>query len=190
MCAPSALPAMAAPHGIAERIYSQATQTQMAVRYFKGEAVEKTLAWTERELEGFMRNRGRRLSPTRMPLSSLATPESCLAGAEGSWATLMPWLMTLSRRDPCFARDRRRHLPALRAGRNLISSLLLRVADGGGKAQPPGAWASSHFRARCSSRKILSGRLASARVANRWARSWLSGVEATIASGPMAPMVA
>lgn len=45
-----------APHGIAERIYTQATQTQMAVRYFKGEPLEKTLAWAEGELEGFMRN--------------------------------------------------------------------------------------------------------------------------------------
>jgi hypothetical protein len=30
--------------------------TQMAVRYFKGEALEKTLSWAEGELEGFMRN--------------------------------------------------------------------------------------------------------------------------------------
>ena len=45
-----------APHGIGERIYTQATQTQMAVRYFKGEPLEKTLAWAEGELEGFMRN--------------------------------------------------------------------------------------------------------------------------------------
>jgi len=45
-----------APHSIAERIYTQATQTQMAVRYFKGEPLEKTLAWAEGELEGFMRN--------------------------------------------------------------------------------------------------------------------------------------
>jgi ABC-type glycerol-3-phosphate transport system substrate-binding protein len=45
-----------APHGIAERIYTQSTQTQMAVRYFKGEPLEKTLAWAEGELEGFMRN--------------------------------------------------------------------------------------------------------------------------------------
>ncbi|HTR85203.1 MAG TPA: extracellular solute-binding protein [Reyranella sp.] len=45
-----------APHAIAERIYTQATQTQMAVRYFKGEPMEKTLAWAESELEGFMRN--------------------------------------------------------------------------------------------------------------------------------------
>ena len=30
--------------------------TQMAVRYYKGEPLEKTLAWAEGELEGFMRN--------------------------------------------------------------------------------------------------------------------------------------
>ncbi|HZP98947.1 MAG TPA: extracellular solute-binding protein [Reyranella sp.] len=45
-----------APHSIGERIYTQATMTQMAVRYFKGEAMDKTLAWAESELEGFMRN--------------------------------------------------------------------------------------------------------------------------------------
>jgi hypothetical protein len=45
-----------APHAIAERIYTQATQTQMAVRYFRGEPLDKTLAWAESELEGFMRN--------------------------------------------------------------------------------------------------------------------------------------
>ena len=44
-----------APHAIAERIYTQATQTQMAVRYFKGEAMEKTLAWAAGELEGLKR---------------------------------------------------------------------------------------------------------------------------------------
>ncbi|HTR83738.1 MAG TPA: ABC transporter substrate-binding protein, partial [Reyranella sp.] len=45
-----------APHKIAEQIYNQGIQTQMAVRYFKGEALEKTLAWAEGEIEGFMRN--------------------------------------------------------------------------------------------------------------------------------------
>ncbi|MBV8394461.1 MAG: extracellular solute-binding protein [Alphaproteobacteria bacterium] len=45
-----------APHAIAERIYTQATQTQMAVRYFRGEKLEATLAWAESEVEGFMRN--------------------------------------------------------------------------------------------------------------------------------------
>jgi len=30
--------------------------TQMAVRYYKGEAMEKTLAWAEGEIEGFARN--------------------------------------------------------------------------------------------------------------------------------------
>jgi len=45
-----------APHKIAEQIYNQGIQTQMAVRYFKGEALEKTLDWASGELEGFMRN--------------------------------------------------------------------------------------------------------------------------------------
>ncbi len=45
-----------APHSIAERIYTQATQTQMAVRYYRGEPMEKTLAWAAGELEGFMRD--------------------------------------------------------------------------------------------------------------------------------------
>src|SRR3954468_24671347 len=45
-----------APHKIAEQIYNQGIQTQMAVRYFKGEPLEKTLAWAEGEIEGFMRN--------------------------------------------------------------------------------------------------------------------------------------
>ena len=34
----------------------QGIQTQMAVRYFKGEPLEKTLDWASGELEGFMRN--------------------------------------------------------------------------------------------------------------------------------------
>jgi len=45
-----------APHKIAEQIATQAIQTQMAVRYFKGEPLEKTLTWAEGELEGFSRN--------------------------------------------------------------------------------------------------------------------------------------
>jgi ABC-type glycerol-3-phosphate transport system substrate-binding protein len=45
-----------APHKIAEQIYNQGIQTQMAVRYFQGEAIEKTLDWASGELEGFMRN--------------------------------------------------------------------------------------------------------------------------------------
>jgi ABC-type glycerol-3-phosphate transport system substrate-binding protein len=45
-----------APHAIGERIYTQATQTQMAVRHFRGEDVEKTIAWAANELEGYMRN--------------------------------------------------------------------------------------------------------------------------------------
>jgi hypothetical protein len=30
--------------------------TQMAVRYYKGEPMEKTLDWASTEIEGFMRN--------------------------------------------------------------------------------------------------------------------------------------
>jgi ABC-type glycerol-3-phosphate transport system substrate-binding protein len=45
-----------APHKIAEQIYNQGIMTQMAVRFFKGEPLEKTLDWASGELEGFMRN--------------------------------------------------------------------------------------------------------------------------------------
>jgi hypothetical protein len=50
------VPAFPAPHKIAEQISVQALQTQMVVRHMKGEAMEKTLAWAEGELDGFMRN--------------------------------------------------------------------------------------------------------------------------------------
>ena len=45
-----------APHKLAEQITTQGIQTQMAVRYFKGELLENTLAGASGELEGFMRN--------------------------------------------------------------------------------------------------------------------------------------
>ena len=45
-----------APHKIAEQIYTQAIQTQMIVRHFKGEAMDKTLDWAAKEIEGFSRN--------------------------------------------------------------------------------------------------------------------------------------
>jgi ABC-type glycerol-3-phosphate transport system substrate-binding protein len=45
-----------APHKIAEQIWTQGVATQMAVRYYKGEAMDKTLDWAAREIEGFMRN--------------------------------------------------------------------------------------------------------------------------------------
>jgi ABC-type glycerol-3-phosphate transport system substrate-binding protein len=45
-----------APHKIAEQIYTQAIQTQMIVRHAKGEAMEKTLDWAAKEIEGFSRN--------------------------------------------------------------------------------------------------------------------------------------
>jgi ABC-type glycerol-3-phosphate transport system substrate-binding protein len=45
-----------APHKIAEQIYNQGIQTQMAVRYYQGLAMDKTLDWAAKEIEGFMRN--------------------------------------------------------------------------------------------------------------------------------------
>ena len=44
-----------APHKIAVQIFQQGLQTKMVVRHLQGEDMEKTLAWAERELEGFMR---------------------------------------------------------------------------------------------------------------------------------------
>ena len=45
-----------APPKIAHQIYTQAIMTKMVVRFMKGEAMERTLAWAESELEGFMRD--------------------------------------------------------------------------------------------------------------------------------------
>ena len=45
-----------APPKVAQQIYAQATLTKMCVRFHRGEAMEKTLAWAERELEGYMRS--------------------------------------------------------------------------------------------------------------------------------------
>ena len=45
-----------APHKIAEQINTQAIQTQMIVRHYKGEAMDKTLDWAAKEIEGFSRN--------------------------------------------------------------------------------------------------------------------------------------
>jgi len=44
-----------APPKIAFQIYTQGIQTKMIVRHLQGEAMEKTLAWAESEVEGFMR---------------------------------------------------------------------------------------------------------------------------------------
>jgi len=44
-----------APPRIAHQIYTQAIQTKMIVRFNQGEPLEKTLAWAESEVEGFMR---------------------------------------------------------------------------------------------------------------------------------------
>jgi ABC-type glycerol-3-phosphate transport system substrate-binding protein len=45
-----------APHKIAEQINTASIQCQMAVRYYTGEPLEKTLAWAANEVEGYMRN--------------------------------------------------------------------------------------------------------------------------------------
>jgi ABC-type glycerol-3-phosphate transport system substrate-binding protein len=44
-----------APPKIAQQIYAQATLTKMVVRHLQGEPMEKTLAWAEIEVEGFLR---------------------------------------------------------------------------------------------------------------------------------------
>jgi len=44
-----------APPKIAVQIYTQGLMTKMAVRHFKGEAMDKTIGWAASELEGFMR---------------------------------------------------------------------------------------------------------------------------------------
>jgi ABC-type glycerol-3-phosphate transport system substrate-binding protein len=44
-----------APPKIAHQIYTQAIHTKMIVRHMQGEAMDKTLAWAESEIEGFMR---------------------------------------------------------------------------------------------------------------------------------------
>jgi ABC-type glycerol-3-phosphate transport system substrate-binding protein len=44
-----------APPKVAFQIYTQAIQTKMIVRHLQGEPMEKTLAWAETEVEGFLR---------------------------------------------------------------------------------------------------------------------------------------
>jgi ABC-type glycerol-3-phosphate transport system substrate-binding protein len=44
-----------APPKIAHQIYTQAILTKMIVKHLQGETMEKTLAWAEGEVEGFMR---------------------------------------------------------------------------------------------------------------------------------------
>jgi len=44
-----------APAKIAHQIYDQAIMTKMIVRNLQGESIDKTLAWAESEIEGFMR---------------------------------------------------------------------------------------------------------------------------------------
>jgi hypothetical protein len=44
------------PPKIAQQIYAQGLMTKMTVRHLQGETMEKTLAWAETQLEGFMRS--------------------------------------------------------------------------------------------------------------------------------------
>jgi hypothetical protein len=44
-----------APPKIAVQVYTQAIMTKMVVRHMQGEPMEKTLAWAESEVEGFLR---------------------------------------------------------------------------------------------------------------------------------------
>src|SRR5450631_1429 len=48
--------AQPAPPKIAQQIYTQGIQTKMCLRYYQGEAMEKTLAWAEGECEGYLRS--------------------------------------------------------------------------------------------------------------------------------------
>ena len=50
-----AVAAMPSAHRIAEQIYTHGIMTKMVVRHYQGEAMEKTLAWAESEVEGFLR---------------------------------------------------------------------------------------------------------------------------------------
>ena len=50
-----AVAAMPAPHNIASQMYYSGIYTKMVVRHAQGEAMEKTLAFAESEVEGFMR---------------------------------------------------------------------------------------------------------------------------------------
>jgi ABC-type glycerol-3-phosphate transport system substrate-binding protein len=45
-----------APPKVAAQIFTQGIMTKMTVRQLQGEPMEKTLAWAEREVEGFMRS--------------------------------------------------------------------------------------------------------------------------------------
>jgi len=47
--------AQPAPPKIAVQIYSQGLMTQMTVRHMQDEPLEKTLAWAEDEVEGYLR---------------------------------------------------------------------------------------------------------------------------------------
>ena len=99
--------AQPAPPKIAHQIYTQAIHTKMIVRLIKGEAMEKTLAWAEGELEGFMREL------TRARQRSLLAPR-CGGGMGRGKATPAAASLSPSRSDdrPArFGRGRRWSIP-------------------------------------------------------------------------------
>ena len=49
------IPAAPAPPQIAAQIYNQSIMPKMILRVAQGEPMDKTLAWAESEIEGFMR---------------------------------------------------------------------------------------------------------------------------------------
>ena len=61
-----------APPKVAQQIYTQATLTKMCVRFYQGEPMEKTLAWAEGELEGFMRSWGCTARHARMQAAAVS----------------------------------------------------------------------------------------------------------------------
>jgi hypothetical protein len=50
-----AIAAAPAPPKIAFQIYTQAIHTKIIVRHLQGEPMDKTLAWAESEVEGYLR---------------------------------------------------------------------------------------------------------------------------------------
>ena len=55
MCAATGHAANTAEPVVGDRVKWTAGQTKMTVRHVQGESMEKTLAWAESEVEGFLR---------------------------------------------------------------------------------------------------------------------------------------
>ena len=123
-----------APPKIAQQIYTQATLTKMCVRFYQGEAMEKTLAWAEGELRRLYaelkkdfaqrpRNRPRgRCDEIRsvQPRSggrprsrlAIATIRECRMPAPETGEEDASWLMSRFSRTAWLLRERRESVPA------------------------------------------------------------------------------